>query len=362
MVRFPFRHLVPTFFAGLIDDPLLLLRTRADGRHLMFDCGQVHHLAKRTFTNLEAIFISHAHMDHWMGIDSVVRQLIAAGKTVDIFGAPGIIDKFEHKLRGYDWNLAEDYWSCFRVHDVDSDRIRSALFDGADSFIRNPLGEQSRDGLTIFQNDFVEVLSDSCDHRIASLIFRINERPSFSIDRQKLAEMKLVPGRWLADLKRCYLHQQDIPEELTLIRKDSGEEREVRVRDVKQLVADLIRPKRQQAIGYISDIGYTTSNRQRIVSLLKGVDLLCCECTFLKEAKDRARTSWHLCTDDVNELLSELKPKFFLPMHLSRSYSRRSADLYRELEPPPETQVLELPLQRTPRPLIADEVHWKAYI
>ena len=167
MVHFPYRNLIPTFFAGLIDDPILLLRTRPNGRHLMFDCGQVHHLAKRTFTNLEAIFISHAHMDHWMGIDSVVRQLIAAGKTVDIFGGPGLADKFEHKLSGYDWNLAEDYWSSFRVHEIYPEYIRCALFSGADSFIRKALEPEERTDSSIYRNDYLEVHSAACDHRCA---------------------------------------------------------------------------------------------------------------------------------------------------------------------------------------------------
>lgn len=57
-IRFPFHNLVPTCFSGLLDDPLLLLRMRPNGHHLLFDCGQIHHLAKRTFTHLDTIFLS----------------------------------------------------------------------------------------------------------------------------------------------------------------------------------------------------------------------------------------------------------------------------------------------------------------
>ena len=54
------------FFAGLLDDPLLLVRVRPRGRNLLLDCGQLHHLAKRLLKGVEAIFVSHAHMDHFM--------------------------------------------------------------------------------------------------------------------------------------------------------------------------------------------------------------------------------------------------------------------------------------------------------
>lgn len=358
---FPFRNLIPTFFSGLLDDPLLLLRTRPDGHHFLFDCGQIHHLAKRTFTHLEAIFISHAHMDHWMGIDSVVRHLIAAGKTVAIYGGPGLADKFEHKLQGYDWNLAEDYWSSFRVHEIHPDYISCALFSGAESFVRRSLTMEERRSSLIYQNKYFKVFSASCDHRVASQIFRINEQPAYVIDQDKLDELKLRPGAWLGELKHCFLRQLDFPAELKLLRQDDDNLREIIIRDVKELVEQLMQPQGEHAIGYISDIGYSTENRDKIFALMHGVDLLLCECTYLREAKDRARQSSHLCTDDVNELLAELRPKYFLPMHLSRSYSRRSEELYRELAPPAGTTILRIPLQRTPRPLPANEIGWEEY-
>jgi ribonuclease Z len=94
---------------------------------------------------------------------------------------------------------------------------------------------------------------------------------------------------------------------------------------------------------------------------MQGVDLLFCECTFLRDGKDRARASCHLCTEDVNQLLDGLRPKFFLPMHLSKTYSRQSHNLYRELNPPPGTSLLQIPLQLTPRPLLASEIGWQIY-
>lgn len=358
-VSFPFRNLVPTFFAGLIDDPILLLRTRPTGHQLMFDCGQIHHLAKRTFTHLDTIFISHAHMDHWMGIDSVVRQLIAAGKTVDIYGGPGLADKFEHRLRGYDWNLAEDYWSSFRVYEVFPNRISCDLFCGADSFKRRHLSAVARQGAVVYQNEYLQVLCASCDHRVESLIYRVNEKPAFKVDRKALDELQLLPGPWLGELKNSVLQQREFPREIRLRKKDGGQSREIVVTDVESLVGKLNRPQLGHAIGYISDVGFSRENRDKILELMQGVDLLLCECTFLREAKHRARASSHLCTDDVNSLLAELRPRYFLPMHLSRSYSRRSAELYQQLEPLEGTTVLKLPLQLTPRPLLANEISWQ---
>ncbi|HEX9024695.1 MAG TPA: ribonuclease Z, partial [Geobacteraceae bacterium] len=40
MTRRPFRYLEPTFFAGILDDPLLLVRVRPLMESCLFDCGQ----------------------------------------------------------------------------------------------------------------------------------------------------------------------------------------------------------------------------------------------------------------------------------------------------------------------------------
>ena len=357
--KFPFRNLVPTFFAGLIDDPLLLIRSRPDGRHLLFDCGQVHHLAKRTFTHLDAIFISHAHMDHWMGIDSVIRQLIASARTVNIFGPPGIAERMEHKLSGYDWNLVEDYWCRFHVHEIHREKVESSIFPGPQGFRRQPGEIVERDNLTIYQTPYLQVQAEICDHQIDSLIFRINERPAYAIDRQKLDSLNLVPGPWLGELKQRYLAGQVDSTPLEVLTLQEGCATPLIIEDVAGLFTQLMISRPQRSIGYISDINFSQENRETIIRFMAGVDLLCCECTFLTADKSRARASNHLCCDDVNQLLNQLRPAYFLPMHLSRSYSRRRSELYSELNPPAETQILQIPLQITPRPLLATEIPWQ---
>ncbi len=52
--------------------------------------GQLHHLAKRVLKSINALFISHAHMDHFMGVDTFIRHNHVSPKTVDIFGPPAI--------------------------------------------------------------------------------------------------------------------------------------------------------------------------------------------------------------------------------------------------------------------------------
>jgi len=360
-LRFPFRNLEPTFCSGLLDDPLLLIRQRPLGSNLLFDCGQLHHLAKRTLTAIEAVFVSHAHMDHWMGIDTLTRHVYVTPKTVELFGPAGIAAKLERKLAGYDWNLCEADWGSYRVHEIHPELVVSHLLAGPEGYRRTLLGERPRSDRTIFENRLLQVDADICDHLVDSLIFRISEKPAFVIDEAFLAGRQLLHGPWIRQLKRRFQRQEDLDRPLTVLRQGPEGAEECRIDTAGTLCEELVAQQQTASIGYVSDVGFSEENFAKIVELLQGVTLLLCETTFLHDGRDKARSSRHLCSDDVNRLLRELKPDYFLPMHLSKSYSQRSRDLYLELSPPPGTRLLEIPDMVTPRPRLQMEFPWREY-
>lgn len=178
----PFRYCEPSFFGGLLDDPLLFLRIRPLGGALLFDCGQIAHLAKRVIKPIRAVFVSHAHMDHIMGLPTLVRHHHASPRPLDLYGPSGIADRVEHLLAGFDWNLAEPTWFTPRVHEVLPDRIRSWRFPGPERFARLADGERMRDGRGIWSCPYLTVEAEVLDHKLPVLAFRANEHPCFSIN------------------------------------------------------------------------------------------------------------------------------------------------------------------------------------
>ncbi|CAG0964907.1 hypothetical protein ANAEL_00845 [Anaerolineales bacterium] len=356
MKRLPFRYLEPTFCAGLLDDPVLLVNVRPLGCAILVDCGQLHHLAKRVFKSLDAIFVTHAHMDHFMGFDTLVRHIHVSPRTVELFGPPGIARRVTAKLAGYDWNLTESYWCAFRVHEVHPGRTLHFIFPGAEGFPCRPEGESPRLGTEIYRNPFLTVDADLCDHNaIPTLAFRITERPSFWIDGDKVATEHLVPGEWLRELKsRFYRGELDGRTIAVPYRTADGgvEERSV---DGRQLFEAIRRDQEPASIGYLTDIGTSDANLATVRRLLAGVTLLICECSFLAADEEKARTSHHLCTTDVSALARELRPGWLLPMHLSKSYNTKGHLIYDELALPPETRLIRLPEHLTPRPLLPAE-------
>jgi len=353
--RIPLRYLEPAFFGGLLDDPLLFLRIRPLRRALLFDCGQIAHLAKRIIKPIDTVFISHCHMDHCMGIPTLVRHHHASPHPLDIFGPPGIAERVHHQLQGYDWNLCEPDWFTLRVHEIHEERLLHYSFSGPQAFARRFDGEEARRGREIWSCRYVTVEAELLDHKLPTLAFRINERAPFDINPELLERQGLVPGDWLRDLKsRVWKGTTGL--DIRVLRR-FGEELRTEVADDPEALYRLIRGNpASSSIGYLSDTGWTAANREKIRTFLDGVTLLCAECTFLAADIGKARASYHLCTTDLNELAAMLQPRWLLPMHLSKSYLRRTVDLYAELRLPGETTLLPLPKHLVPAPLKAEDV------
>src|SRR5918992_3671987 len=86
---------VPTARRGL---PALLLR--AGGERLLFDCGegtQQQLLRSVGLPDLDAIFLTHFHLDHWLGLLGMIKtfDLRARERPLAIYGPPGLRQLFE---------------------------------------------------------------------------------------------------------------------------------------------------------------------------------------------------------------------------------------------------------------------------
>jgi ribonuclease Z len=89
---------VPTPRRGL---PALLLR--AGGDRILFDCGegtQQQLLRSIGLPDVDAIFVTHFHLDHWLGLVGMLKtfDLRARERTLDVYGPPGLRALF-HALR-----------------------------------------------------------------------------------------------------------------------------------------------------------------------------------------------------------------------------------------------------------------------
>jgi ribonuclease Z len=90
---------VPTPRRGL---PAILLR--AGGVRILLDCGEgtQHQLLRSVgLPDLDAIFISHLHLDHWLGLPGMIKTFDMRDRDarLELFGPPGFTALFERVVR-----------------------------------------------------------------------------------------------------------------------------------------------------------------------------------------------------------------------------------------------------------------------
>lgn len=351
-----YRYLQPSMFSGLLDDPVMLINVRPTGRGLLLDCGQLHHLAKRVLRSIDAVFVSHAHMDHLMGFDYLMRHVHVAPRSIAVYGPSGIAERISHKLAGYEWNLTEETWCTFVVHEVHPRHVEQFEFAGSRGFTSRHRKSIPRNDRVIYQTRHLKVEAEICDHKIPVLVFRITETRAFLLDRQRLLEENLLPGPWLKELEKRFYDGSWDTGPVQIWKATKGGYAIETVDNAESLYRKICRDVPPDSIGYISDVGMTPENLDRLCDLMSGVTLLVSECTFLAADEEKARISSHLCTTDLNRISRRIKPSLLLPMHLSKSYIGDTHHLYEELDQLRGTRVLQLPDYLTPRPLLPGEL------
>ena len=77
---------------GQTGDPALLLTLRWHGRSMLIDLGRIDRTPAAVLLPIERVFVSHAHMDHFMGFDHLLRLTLPRDRHLTFCGPPGLID------------------------------------------------------------------------------------------------------------------------------------------------------------------------------------------------------------------------------------------------------------------------------
>ena len=127
---------------GRSGDPALYIETLFEKRAIMFDLGDISNLSPRKSQRVEHIFVSHAHIDHFIGFDRLLRVLVGREKIVRLYGPIGFIEHVYHKLASYRWNLVDRIAAelTFDVMEIGSDlMIRTAHLRLKNGFAVEPV-------------------------------------------------------------------------------------------------------------------------------------------------------------------------------------------------------------------------------
>jgi len=326
----------PSFHPRLVNDPFsdpgLFIPFLFEKRALMFDLGELTVLSSKDLLKVSHVFVTHTHMDHFIGFDTLLRILLGRDKTLHLFGPPGFFRHVEGKLAGYAWNLVSEYENDFvlKVNEVHQDKIRTKEYICQDRFQPKKASSSRPFSGTLLEEPSFSVHGVLLDHRIPCLGFALNENFYVNIIKEGLRELGLPVGAWLNRFKAA-IYQEESPHSDFVV---SWEEKGKTTREERFVLGELAqriaRISPGQKIAYITDVVATPENFRKIIALAKEANPLFIEAAFLERDKDMALKKYHLTAREAGVIAGKAGVKSFKLFHFSPRYKHRADDLERE--------------------------------
>ena len=320
----------PTFIARLVNgplfDPILYVRMLNERRALLFDCGRFRGLADRELLAVETICISHAHMNHFMGFDEVLRTVLHREDPLLLIGPEGIAEKCLSKLRAYTWNLSGTYDLEIRILEVGREYLRTVSTRADTGFGLFSEDVSPRIGNRVAETPRYYVEAAVMDHGgIPCLGYALKETFHVNIRKGALEGKGYLPGPWIGELKVSILTgrlEENIP-----VTTNSGIAG-MRAGDLKEEIV-ILSPG--QAVAFVTDIAFTEDNLESLEAVAKGADTLFIEAFYLGELERDACEKGHLTAVQAGMIARRLHAGQAFPMHVSPRYHHRIDDIYGEM-------------------------------
>lgn len=316
-------YMKPTFHHRLVnsryEDPCLFVRMLRESRAFLFDAGHIDSLSSGDLLKITDVFVTHMHIDHFIGFDTILRALLRREAPLRVYGPQGITDSVEGKLRGYTWNLIQEYPIKIDVFEIDEDQITRTRFHAVDSFRRTDITAVRFEGAALTAPPLT-VKAAPLSHGIPCLGYSLEEDFHININKAALTELNLPVGPWLAQLKRMIRQDADPETKLTV------EGRDIRLGDVSHIA----NVTEGQKISYVTDVSPEPNNVNRVVELVKGSDTLYCEAYFLHEDVERAYERNHLTARIAGDIARRADVRNLALIHFSPKYRDRMEEIEAE--------------------------------
>jgi ribonuclease Z len=319
----------PAFLARLINgpssDPCVFVRPCHGKEAVLFDCGRIAGLSNREALALRCLFVSHAHMDHFMGFDHVLRTILHRRDPLHVYGPEGMTGRVLAKLAAYTWNLTARYPLEVVVHEVADGHVATCRAAAADGFAPGRAVLAGRTGVTVYSCPRYRVDAVVLDHDVPCLGFALSEPFHVNIRAGALQGRGYRTGEWIGVLKERIM--TGCTDTAIAVDTVSG----VREIGVERLIEELVVVSPGQKIAYVTDIRASRENLTRFAGIARHADTLFIETYYLHERAGEAFDKGHLTARQAGLIARELQARTVIPMHVSPRYHDRMKLLEREL-------------------------------
>lgn len=319
----------PRLINGPFHDPGLFLPFLFQNRALLFDLGDISGMPARDILKTSHAFVSHTHMDHFIGFDHLLRIMLGREKTLSLYGPQDFMKHIEGKLSGYTWNLVDkyNYPLVLKVTEVHPDFTLCRRYRCQDRFrpVVDPV-RQPFDGV-LYREPAFYVAAAILDHQTPCLGLTVRERFHVNIIKEGLNRLGLKPGPWLTEFKQAVYSQTDPAAPFEADIPGQPDEKQFLLGNLTHQIA---RITPGQKITYITDVIYNDANRKNIIDLARGSDHLYIEAAFLEKDRQIAARKHHLTAHQAGKLAARAGARQFSIFHFSPRYTDQERLLYQE--------------------------------
>ena len=328
------RHLLEARLVNdVFGDPGLFVDFVDERRAMLFDLGDISGLMPRELLRLSHVFVTHAHMDHFSGLDHLLRVLLGRKDRIVLYGGPGFLAQVEHKLHGYTWNVVHRYAVELTVEaaEIGLDwQRRSACFSSRHGFARQGEVLTGGTGDIVHEESTFRVRACFVDHGTPCLAYLLEEKARPGINKDRLVASGMTTGAWLRELKHAVL--TGAPDDAPILvqwRDREGDHATTRqVGELSRLILD-VGPGRR--IGYVTDLRYSDENVQALSQLMQDIDELFIESVFLDQDSAHGLRKNHLTAAQAGRIARCMGARAVTPFHFSPRYEGRAAELAAEI-------------------------------
>ncbi len=251
------------------------------GNLFLIDCGEGTQMqlrkSKAKFSRIKHIFISHLHGDHFYGLIGLISTFRLLGRTTDlhIYGPVGIKECITLQLK-----LANS-WTNYSLYFHELSSTESEL---------------------IYEDEGVTVSTIPLDHRVYTNGFLFTTK----------SKLRKINTQAIEGLELEHFHFKQLQQ---------GQSIELSNGELIENEKLTFSPDPPKQYAYCSDTAYN----EKIIPLIKGVDLLYHEATFLESHSDLAAKTKHSTALQAAKIAQAAQVKKLVLGHYSNRYDDKAA-------------------------------------
>ena len=326
---------------GSTGDPALFVDYPGRDDAILFDAGENCSLDPKALGDLGVVFLSHHHVDHFIGFDRIVRANLDRDKALFVYGPEGTIRKVYGKIKSYDYPFFPFQKVVIKVHEVLPGVMRSAILECSRKFPKPEISEVEWSGPIIHDTDDLYVEAAHVDHTTPCLSFALVQKACIFPDPDRLGAGPLEPGTWIGEaLKR--LRAGD-PGEATL--KVSG-----KTYALSELRQRYFTESPGARIVYVTDTAWSDKSRPALLRLATEATRLYCDSFYAHEQLDSAVRHRHMTATQAAEFAREAAVEQLVLIHFASRYEGRYQALVDEASAIFRNASAEIPARPSKKP------------